>query len=123
MCEIEFCKNSVKFGSICKKHKEFLYKKTTKMGFLVYSYKNLKYKNKHCYGNKYLMSRDLFIKWSLTSPKFNEVFSLFVANRFSKKFSPTISRYNQNKGFTLENVEWLSFFEKSRLTALKRIKA
>jgi hypothetical protein len=96
-----------------------LYEKTPK-GFLMRLYRNMKsrvtgvQKQKfHLYKGKVLFDRDDFYTWALTQPKFHELFEAYEASNYERKLAPSVDRVDSSKGYTFDNVEWVTMLENS----------
>jgi hypothetical protein len=99
----------------------------TPSGFLMRLYRNMKsrikgiqYKKAHLYEGKELLSREDFYTWAKTHPIFLTMFSVYSESGFSQKLAPTVDREDSTKGYSLDNMRWLTHSENSRLGALSR---
>lgn len=64
-------------------------------------------------GKEYL-SKTEFIEWCYKEEnykKFVEYYKIWVDSNFEPRLRPSIDRINSNKGYTLENMQWLSLSE------------
>lgn len=102
------------------------YEKTPK-GFLMRTYRNMQSrvsgvqkKKAHLYQSLELLPRELFYQWSLTEGSFYELFNKWEASNYDRKLSPSIDRIDAKKGYTFDNIRWLTHSENSRLGALNR---
>lgn len=93
------------------------YEKTPK-GFLVRVYRNMKSrvtgvtKNKnHLYLGLEILEKDIFYSWSLDDVNFNALFVVWVENGYDRRLTPSIDRIDSKKGYTLDNVQWITFSE------------
>lgn len=99
----------------------------TKKGFLVRCYRNMlsrvtgvtKNKN-HLYLGLEILNKDIFYEWSLNNKEFNELFENWQNYNYNRKFSPSIDRLNTDKGYTLCNIEWITFRENCRRGGLAK---
>lgn len=100
----------------------------TKKGFLMRTYRNMQSritgvqkKKSHLYFGKELLSREDFYNFSLNDPNFHSLFDAWESKKYERKLSPSIDRVDSDKGYTLDNIRWLTHSENSRLT--KRYKS
>lgn len=92
----------------------------TKRGFLVRCYRNMKsrvtgvqYKKAHLYYGKELLDKESFYNFSLSDYTFNIIFDEWEKSNYNKKLSPSIDRIKSDKGYTLDNIQWLTKYENS----------
>jgi len=102
------------------------YEKTPK-GFLMRTYRNMESrvrgiqkKKFHLYVGKELLSREDFYAWSLNQFRFWDLFNEWVENGYDRKLTPSIDRIDSSRGYTLDNMRWLTHSENSRLGAINR---
>lgn len=69
----------------------------------------------HLYKGKELLPRDEFYKWANRSMLFWRLFSKWEASKYDRRLTPTVNRIDPNKGYVVENMEWLTHSENSRL--------
>lgn len=105
----------------CKKYEK------TKKGYLMRTYRNMQsrvsgiQKNKaHLYQGKSLLPREEFYVWALADPNFNTIYHAWVLSGYHRKISPSINRIDSSRGYELDNMEWLTHSENSRLGSLSR---
>lgn len=94
----------------------------TKKGKLVRTYRNMESrvkgiaKNKaHLYKNLPILEREDFYEWALNDETYNKLHSDWVASNYCRKLSPSIDRVDAEKGYTMENIRWLTHSENSSL--------
>lgn len=104
------------------------YEKTPN-GFLMRTYRNMKSRvsgiqkrNQHLYRGKYLLEKNRFYQWSKDNQKFGELFLEWEQSNYKRSLSPSINRIDSSRGYELDNIEWLTVSENSRLGGLKRRK-
>ena len=102
------------------------YEKTVN-GFLVRKYRNMLsrvrgiQKNKaHLYKDLSILDKQTFYKWSKQNKSFWELYGEWVKSSYSRKLCPTVNRINSQRGYKLDNMEWITHSENSRLGAISR---
>jgi hypothetical protein len=105
-----------------------LYEKTPK-GFLMRTYRNMQSrvtgvqkKKAHLYKGLPILSRNDFYAWAWDNPDFWRLYKQWAATDYDRKLSPSINRLDTNKGYTIDNMEWLTHSVNSSLggSSLKR---
>ena len=97
----------------------------TKNGKLMMTYNNMNrrvrgYVKKHLYEGLSILDRQSFYEWSLTNEDFNRIYDGWLKSEYDRKLSPSIDRIDSNKGYTLNNIRWITHSENSRLGSLSR---
>lgn len=65
--------------------------------------------------NKELLSWDEFLNWyEATKEHFNKLYESWADNNFPHKLSPSVDRIDNTKGYTADNMQWLTQSENSR---------
>ena len=102
----------------------------TKKGKLMRTYRNMESRTKgmvegksHLYQGLEVLPRQSFYDWSLSCKDFNSLYDDWVYSGFDKKLSPSIDRIDTSKGYTLDNMRWLTHSENSSIGAKSRIKS
>ena len=102
------------------------YEKTPK-GFIMRLYRNMKSRvngvqklKYHLYKDLYLMPRDDFYDWALSNPKFTKLFSAYIDSGFERKLAPSVDRIDSSKGYSLDNIEFVTMSENSRRGSVSR---
>lgn len=109
---------------MCKAEERARYRKTKK-GFLVRLYNNMLSRvsgqvpkgREHYEGLMILPRADLY-EWALASPEFHELFAQWEESGYQMRLTPSLNRINSDRGYTLDNIEWLTHSENSRLGAV-----
>jgi hypothetical protein len=57
---------------------------------------------------KPLVDRETFVEWSLNDPEYNRLYAEWVATNYDRKLSPSIDRIDNNGGYTIDNMQWLT---------------
>lgn len=70
-------------------------------------------KKAHLYKGLELLDRQLFYAWALTHTDFRRLFKTWEAENYSRRLTPTVDRIDARKGYTLENMRWLTHSENS----------
>lgn len=104
------------------------YEKTIK-GLLVRTYQNMKSrvngtlkKKAHLYKGLPILTKEAFKEWALNDPTFNKLYNDWVISNYDRKLSPSINRIDSSKGYLLDNIEWITHSENSRLGSISRNK-
>ena len=99
----------------CRKYEK------TPNGFLMRMYRNMKSRilgiqkaKRHLYEGKYLLPKEEFYEWAKNSPQFMVLFDKWVKSGYDRKLSPSVDRIDSSKGYTIENMEWVTHSENSR---------
>lgn len=103
--------------------KKAYYKKYEKTvnGFLMRLYRNMKSrvtgvtKNKdHLYKGKEILDKDVFYEWAHASTHFKYLYSEWTKTGYKRVLTPSVDRVDSDKGYTLDNMEWVTFSENCR---------
>jgi len=102
------------------------YEKTEK-GFLVRKYRNMlsrvigvtKTKN-HLYLGLEILDKETFYNWSINNDDFKELFSHWSACGHEIRLTPSIDRIDSKKGYTIDNLQWITFSENCKRGANSR---
>lgn len=97
----------------------------TKKGFLVRVYRNMKSrvsgiqkKKQHLYAGKPLLDKEQFYSWSIANRDFNNLFKAWEVGGYARKNTPSINRINSSFGYSLDNMEWITFSENCALAGV-----
>lgn len=87
----------------------------TKKGKIMRTYRNMKSrvsgvlsKKSHLYEGLDLLQKEEFYDWSLNDSSFNNLYEDWVASGYSRKLSPSIDRLDTSKGYTADNIRWIT---------------
>lgn len=90
-------------------------------GLLVLRYRCMRnrVKGKMTASPKYFIGRDLmsyeaFLEWSLIDENYLRIHREWEGSGYSSELSPSIDRWDSNKGYTLGNIEWVTTEENSK---------
>lgn len=93
----------------------------TKKGKLMRCYRNMisrvsgiQQKKQHLYNGKALLPKEDFYEWAFASPEFHRLYDIWVAADYDRKLTPTVDRIDPSRGYTIENMEWVTHSENSR---------
>jgi len=97
-------------------------------GYLMRMYRNMKSRvtgvqklKFHLYQGKEILPKEEFYSWAKSSEKFYQLFSQYVESGRDRKLAPSVDRIDSNKGYTIENMEWVTHSENSRRGATKKL--
>lgn len=93
----------------------------TKKGKLMRTYRNMQSrvcgilkKKSHLYKGLPILDRQEFYDWAMSSPDFHTLFDSWVASEYKCGASPSVDRIDPKKGYTIDNMQWLSHSDNSR---------
>jgi|32_taG_2_1085360.scaffolds.fasta_scaffold84018_2 hypothetical protein len=102
------------------------YEKTPN-GYLMRKYRNMKSRvngiqklKHHLYLGKELLSKEEFYEWANSSTEFISLFNNYVNSGYDMKLAPTVDRIDSQRGYTIDNMRWLTHSENSRNGANSR---
>lgn len=96
------------------------YEKTPK-GYLMRSYRNMQSRvlgiqKTGSWTGKELLPREEFYEWALNDPVFRSLFMAYEALGFDRRFAPSPDRIDSSKGYTLDNLRWVTHSINSSLS-------
>lgn len=101
----------------------------THNGFLMRMYRNMKSRIRgvqkekyHLYEGKELLSKDEFYKWAKNSMEFYNLFQIYRDSGFNRKLAPSVDRIDSSKGYSIDNMEWVTHSENSRRGSISKSK-
>lgn len=74
-------------------------------------------KNQPRYEGLCICGRDEFIAWSVQDATFSDLYAAWESNNFVFQLSPSIDRIYPNKGYALDNIQWLPLYLNSQKTS------
>ena len=87
----------------------------TENGFLMRMYRNMKSrvtgvqtKKAHLYQGKEILPKEDFYEWAKGSPMFLVLFKQYAENGYQMKDAPTVDRLDSSRGYTLDNMQWVT---------------
>jgi hypothetical protein len=99
----------------------------TKQGFLMRLYRNMlsritgvQKKKHHLYQNKSLLEKIDFYNWAINNIDFHILFQNWENNNYDRKLTPSVDRIDSDKGYSLDNIEWVTHSENSRRGAISK---
>ena len=99
----------------------------TPTGFLMRKYRNMQSRilgiqklKAHLYKGKTLLGREEFYEWANTSKTFWNLYNEWEKSGYDRKLCPSVDRIDSKKGYTLENMEWITHSENSRRGSLSQ---
>ena len=100
----------------------------TKKGKLMRTYRNMQSrvlgilkKKAHLYEGLSILPRRDFYDWAMSSSDFHKLFDEWVASGYKCGSSPSVDRIDISKGYTLDNMQWLSHSENSSRASRQRL--
>lgn len=98
-------------------------------GFLMRTYRNMKSrvcgvqkKKAHLYENKDLLNKDEFVMFSTNDHEFNRLFKRWEEIGYKRTLTPSVDRIDSSKGYSIDNIRWLTHSENSRLGVISKIR-
>jgi hypothetical protein len=67
-----------------------------------------KTKDRRYYLGKSILDKDVFTTWAKNHPDFLKLYKQYYTAKFERRLAPTVNRMDSNKGYTLDNMEWMS---------------
>jgi hypothetical protein len=65
-------------------------------------------KKAHLYQGKELMDKELFYEFAKCSPVFRTLFYQYEKEGYNQKLAPTPDRIDSTKGYTMDNIKWVT---------------
>jgi len=102
------------------------YEKTHK-GFVMRLYRNMKSrvegvqeKKSHLYKGRSLLPKDEFYSWALNDKDFLQLFENYTVSGYQRRLAPSVDRIDSKKGYSLDNMEFVTMSENSRRGAMAK---
>jgi len=99
----------------------------TKNGFLMRLYRNMEsrisgvqWQKYHLYEGKELLTRSDFYDWAMVSVEFDRLFDLYEKSGYDRKLAPSVDRIDSSRGYSIDNMEWVTHSENSRRGTLSK---
>ena len=96
----------------------------TMSGYLMRMYRNMKSRiegvqslKAHLYRGKELMDKDSFYEFAKCSPMFLVLFHQYEKEGYPRKLAPTADRIDSSKGYSINNIQWVTHSVNSSLGA------
>lgn len=93
----------------------------TKNGFLMRLYRNMESRitgiqkrNFHLYDGKELLPRSEFYNWASNNSMFHKLFAKWEKSQYDRRLTPSVDRIDPNRGYQLDNMEFVTHSENSR---------
>ena len=122
-CQVEDCKNERRpRDSYCNSHAT----KVSMSRFLSNLYKKMRQRvqgirvsrdSKYWIG-KPILAKDIFLLWSKNHPDFLRLYKEWKSLDYDRKFTPSVNRINSAKGYSLDNLEWLTTSQNCSLASV-----
>lgn len=126
-CEERGCSKVHHGKGLCYVHHQKYIKRKSISGFLSVAYFSMKCrvkgttpKYKRLYRNLSIISKEEFFAWSKSSTEFLRLFKTWSACGWPTRLSPSVNRIDSSKGYTLDNIEWITHSQNSGLSAVTK---
>lgn len=63
---------------------------------------------------KSFLTKDDFMTWALTSPEYKKLHAAWVKSGYKKSLAPSVDRTDPDRGYTLDNMTWMTWEENHR---------
>lgn len=100
------------------------YEKTIS-GLLMRKYRNMLSRVKgiqklkaHLYHDKEILQKKDFYDWANKSERFHTLYNIWKQSGYDRKLSPSVDRVDSSKGYTIDNMRWITHSENSKLGAI-----
>lgn len=97
------------------------YERTNPKGFLMRAYRNMQSRvtgiqkrEAHLYRGLPLLPRPVFYAWSWGDAEFWRLWKTWQAEGRSQRLTPSVDRVDATRGYTLDNMRWVTHSENSR---------
>lgn len=74
----------------------------------------------HLYKGKSLLPKKDFYAWAKNHPIYKGLYASYVAHNYDQKLAPSVDRINPDRGYELDNMEWVTHSENSRRSSITR---
>lgn len=100
------------------------YEKTPK-GFLMRAYRNMQSRvegiqKQGSWTGKEILPRQDFYDWALDHPEFRRLFRQYEKSGYEQRLAPSPNRIDPRRGYTLDNMEWVTHSVNSALSSLTK---
>jgi len=72
------------------------------------------------YIGKAIVTREVFYMWSRNHPEFLRLYKTWVNCGFDRRFTPSVNRLTSKRGYTIDNMEWVTNSQNCRLATAVR---
>lgn len=122
-CQFEGCKNPCRINRKgYRRYCHFHVDKVTIESFLSKSYSAMKNRTKgkstnrpDLYKGKPIVSREVFYTWARHHPEFLRLYKMWINCDFDQRFTPSVNRLTSKRGYTLDNMEWVTNSQNCKL--------
>lgn len=77
-------------------------------------------KKYHIYEGKELLPKDKFYLWAEGNVDFEKLFEDYRASGFERRLAPSVDRIDPTRGYSIDNMEFVTMSENSRRGAISR---
>ena len=74
----------------------------------------------HLYSGLEILKREEFYLWACQSYILYNMFNKWEESNYDRKLCPTVDRINPTKGYTVDNIRWLTHSENSSNTRKRK---
>lgn len=92
----------------------------TKKGFVMKTYASMlarvkgQITNRPQYKGLPILPKQSFYDWTLSDPTFHRLFEAWEISGYELKLTPSIDRIDSSRGYSSDNVQWLTFSDNSK---------
>jgi hypothetical protein len=72
------------------------------------------------WAGKSILPKEIFILWAKNHPDFLRLYKQWINSGYIPKLAPSVNRIDSNLGYTLDNIEWVSKSDNSRMACAVR---
>lgn len=77
-------------------------------------------KNPHIYSGLPFEGKEAFYEWALNHSDFKRLFKQYEKSGYRRRLAPSVDRINTKKGYTFDNMQWLTNHENASRGMLQR---
>lgn len=125
-CSVKKCKRAGKLKrGMCFYHYGKWYRKTLR-GVVGRSFECLKRRSRgkgkkravKIYKGLKICAIDEFVEWSMSNRALKKLYRAWVLSGYELRRRPTVNRIDPQKGYTIDNIEWMDYSQNSALAGV-----